>query len=87
MELSRLLKNKLYRDIVVFFHKNQTSIDTPRGIATWIKQERTVVKRALDKLVEIGILIDHRSSSTTGYSYTRDEKIIKDIAQQLNSCD
>ncbi|NQU95844.1 MAG: hypothetical protein HQ549_06455 [Candidatus Omnitrophica bacterium] len=85
MDLNELLKNKLYRGIVEFFHENQTSVDTPRGIATWVKEERAVVKNALDKLVELGILIAHEVSSTTGYSYTRNKKIIQTIEKQLKN--
>jgi len=87
MTLDKLLKNKLCRDIVKFFHENQSSIDTPRGIATWVKEERGVVKKALDKLTAAGILLDHKVSSTTGYSYTRNRKIIREIGKQLKNTD
>ena len=83
MHLSKLLKNKLYRDIIRFFHENQTSVDTPRGIATWVKEERAVVKDALDKFVTLGLLIAHEVSSTTGYSYTRNKKTIQTVEKQL----
>ena len=83
MRLSELLKNKLYRDIIGFFHENQTSVDTPRGIATWIKEERAVVKDALDKLVTLGLLNAHEVSSTTGYSYTRNKKTMQTVEKQL----
>lgn len=85
MALAKILKDKLHRDIVRFFHENQSSIDTPRGIATWVKAERPAVKKALDKLVKAGILLDHRASSTTGYSYTRDKKLIREIGAQLKN--
>jgi predicted transcriptional regulator len=83
MDLKSLFKDKLMKDIVKFFHENQTCIDTPRGIATWVKAERSAVKKALDKLAELGILTAHRVSSTTGYSYTRDAKLIKEIGKEL----
>ena len=85
MDLEKILKNELYRAIIEFFHENQSSIDTPRGVATWVKEERSTVKRALDRLVQYGILIDHQVPSTTGYSYTRNKKLIKEIEQQLEN--
>jgi len=85
MALGKLLKNKVCADITRFFHENQSSIDTPRGIATWVKAERPAVKKALDKLVASGVLLDHRVSSTTGYSYTRDRKLIREIGKQLKN--
>ena len=85
MALDKLLKNKLCRDIARFFHENLSSIDTPRGIATWVKEERPAVKKALDKLVAAGVLLDHKVSSTTGYSFTRDRKLIREIGKQLKN--
>ena len=85
MALDKVLKNKLCRDITRFFHENQSSIDTPRGIATWVKEERPAVKKALDMLVAAGVLLDHRVSSTTGYSYTRDRKLIREIGKRLKN--
>lgn len=85
MDLNELLKNKLYREIVEFFHENQSSVDTPRGIATWVKEERAVVKNALDQLVALGILTAHEVSSTTGYSYTQNKKITQTIEKQLKN--
>lgn len=85
MDLNKVLKNQLCRNIILFFHENQSSVDTPRGIATWVKAEREAVKKALDKLVELGVLIDHKAPSTTGYSYTSDEKIINEIDKKLKN--
>jgi len=83
MELERLLSDKLTKSIVAFFHENQSSIDTPRGIATWVKEERPKVKKVLDKLVKVGVLTDVRVSSTTGYCYTRNKKLIDEITKIL----
>ena len=83
MDTDKILKTRIYRDIIEFFHENQSSIDTPRGVATWIKEERPVVKKALEKLSEYGILMPHRATSTTGYSYTRNRKLIREIGAKL----
>jgi len=41
------------------------------------------VKRALEDLVEIGVLIAYRATSTTGYGYTSDRKLITEIGRFL----
>lgn len=83
MDIDKALKTEILCKIVRFFHENQASIDTPRGVATWIGEERAAVKDALEELVSLKILVAHRSPSTTGYGYTRDEKLIAKIAARL----
>ena len=73
----------LHFKIMKFFHENQASIDTPRGISTWVHEERSKVKQALEDLVDVKVLVAHRSTSTTGYSYTRNAKIISKIEKLL----
>ena len=73
----------LHLKIMVFFHENQASIDTPRGVSTWVREERSKVSKALEELVKLRMLTAHRSTSTTGYSYTRDLKIISKIEKLL----
>lgn len=83
MDANKMLESPIHRKIVAFFHENQASIDTPRGIATWIEEDRTRVKKALEDLVDLKILVAHRSTSTTGYSYTDDKKLISKIDKLL----
>lgn len=73
----------LHLKIIKFFHENQSSIDTPRGVSTWVREERPKVSKALEDLVKLKILSAHRATSTTGYSYTRDPKIISKIEKLL----
>ena len=84
MDLNKVLGSNIQLKIIKFFHENQASIDTPRGIATWISEDRGKVKRALENLVCLNILTAHRVTSTTGYSYTRDTKLISKIEKLLN---
>ncbi len=84
MDLNKALKSKIHKKIIAFFHENQAAIDTPRGVATWIEEDRTRVKKALEDLVGLGILTADRATSTTGYSYTRDRKTISKINKLLN---
>ena len=48
MRIEEAVKSDIHRKIIAFFHENQASIDTPRGISTWIREERTKVKQALE---------------------------------------
>lgn len=84
MDINKVMVTEINLKVVRFFHENQASIDTPRGIATWIGEERNKVKAALEELVRARILVAHRATSTTGYSYTRDEKLISKIGKILN---
>ena len=79
----KVLQSELHLKIIKFFHENQASIDTPRGVSTWVHEDRAKVKRALEDLVGLKILVAHRATSTTGYSYTRDPKIISKIEKLL----
>ena len=83
MDLNDALVSKIHRKIIIFFNENQASIDTPRGISTWIREERSIVKNALEDLVALGVLEAYRTTSTTGYGYTTDKKITSKIAKLL----
>lgn len=83
MNINKALNSKIHRKIIVFFHENQASIDTPRGVSTWINEERGKVKSALEDLVKLKVLVAVRASSTTGYSYTRNKKLIARITELL----
>ena len=85
MDTGKLLQSEIHVKIITFFHENQASIDTPRGVATWIGEDRTKVKAALEDLVSSKILVAHRTSSTTGYSYTSEEKLISKIGKFLKN--
>ena len=82
-DTNKTLQSGLHLKIVKFFHENQASIDTPRGVSTWVREDRAKVKKALEELVGMKILVAHRSTSTTGYSYTRNVKIISKIEKLL----
>lgn len=83
MSIDDAFRSKIHSKIIAFFHENQSSIDTPRGVSTWIREERFIVKQALEDLANLNILVAHRAPSTTGYSYTRDSRIISKIKKLL----
>ena len=83
MDIDKIFQSPVHVKIITFFHENQASIDTPRGVSTWIGEERAKVKPALEDLVNAKILVAHRTTSTTGYSYTCEEKLISKIAKIL----
>ena len=82
-DTNKTLQSDMHLKIVKFFHENQASIDTPRGVSTWVREDRAIVMKALEELVGMKILVAHRSTSTTGYSYTRNAKIISKIEKLL----
>lgn len=82
-DADKTFQSDLHLNIVKFFHENQASIDTPRGVSTWVREDRAKVKKALEELVGMKILVAHRSTSTTGYSYTHNAKIISKIEKLL----
>ena len=83
MDAKSAMRSDIHLKVIRFFHENQASIDTPRGVATWIGEERSKVKAALEDLVAADILTAHRATSTTGYSYTCDAKIISKLGKLL----
>jgi len=83
MDISKIIRSAVHLKIVRFFHENQASIDTPRGVATWISEDRLKVKEALEELVAGKILVADRATSTTGYSYTRDARTIAKVEKFL----
>ena len=83
MDIGKAFESPVHGKVITFFHENQASIDTPRGVATWIGEERSKVKSALEDLVVLKVLVAHRATSTTGYSYTRNFKIISKIEKLL----
>ena len=83
MDINKIFQSDVHVKIIGFFHENQASIDTPRGVATWIGEERSKVKLALEDLVGLKVLVAHRATSTTGYSYTNDGKLISRIEKLL----
>ena len=83
MDLLKAFESELHLKIMAFFHENQGSIDTPRGVSTWVREERAKVKQALEDLVALKVLTAHRETSITGYSYTCDSKLISKIDKLL----
>ncbi|MDO8525936.1 MAG: hypothetical protein Q7S07_05575 [Candidatus Omnitrophota bacterium] len=83
MGIDKFFQSEIHAKIMQFFHENQASIDTPRGIATWVAEERSKVMSALEDLVKAKVLVAHRTTSTTGYSYTSDALLISKIGKLL----
>lgn len=84
-KLEKVLKDKLSKDILVFFYQNQGSIDSVGGISTWVQRSREDVRKALEDLVELGVLSKDSTGATDGYCYTRDEKIMNIVNKLLKN--
>lgn len=85
MNLSKIFLSSVQKKIILFFHKNQSSIDTARGISTWIDSDLKDVEIALKELARIGILVVHKTSSTIGYAYTQNKRIITNIENYIKA--
>ena len=56
MDINKIFESEIHVKVLSFFHENQASIETPRGVATWIGEERPKVKAALEDLVGVYFL-------------------------------
>jgi len=80
MDLKKLAnRSSLHKEIISFFHNNPSSIDTPRGVSVWVHGDLVKVRQVLEELAQEGVLEADKVTSTTGYSYTRNPKIISQI--------
>lgn len=78
-----ILKSNIHRKILLFFIENQGSIDTPKGVSTWINENLQTVRIALEDLVTLGLLKAHRTTSTIGYSCPLSKQKLASLAAQL----
>lgn len=85
MELGRYLKSRINQKIIKFFLENPSSVDTSRGIATWINEDVNKTEKALKELVEAKILIPHGNDLTCAYGYTTDMHMIAKIKLRLKN--
>lgn len=84
MDLSKILRAPIKYRIVFFFHRHPSTVDTARGIATWVNRDVKDVEKALEKLTSLNILIAHRTNYATAYAYTQDKALISKIEKLLN---
>lgn len=83
MDLEKILNSKLSLKIIKFFIENPYCIDTAKGISIWTGMSLEKTKKTLEKLSADKIVIVHKSSSTKGYAFTPDKKIIAKIKKIL----
>ena len=83
IDLKKICATELNWKIIAFFHKNPTAVDTARGIAAWLNQDKEKIKEALDFLVNQQVLTSHRTTATTAYAYTQDKKLLEKIDKFL----
>ena len=81
--MKNLFKNEILKKVLLFFNENPNCIDTVKGISVWIGCPINSVQKALDKLVEEKILINHKALSMDAYSYTTDRHIVKKVEEYI----
>lgn len=85
MELSKILQSPIQLKIVSFFHHHPSTVDTARGVATWVNHDIKDVEKTLEELVSLNILIAHRTNYATAYAYTQNKDVISKIESHLIS--
>lgn len=83
--MKNLFRNEVIKKILLFFDENPHSIDTAKGISVWIGCDVEKVQKSLNKLVEKGIVVNHKAVSTNAYSYTTEKNIIKKVEKYIKS--
>ena len=83
--MKSLFKNEAARKILFFFNENPNCIDTVKGISLWISGDINTIQKALNRLVEEGIITSHTAASTTAYAYTNDKGIVKKIEKYIKN--
>ncbi len=83
MNIKELLKSELHYKILKFFKENPSSLETIKGITSWIGENKHKVKEAVDEIEKHNFLIKHESDDVTGYGLTYDEKLIKKLDKYL----
>ncbi|MFC1624299.1 hypothetical protein ACFL28_03150 [Candidatus Omnitrophota bacterium] len=84
-KIKRLFQSEAAGKILLFFNENPHSIDTAKGISIWVGCDVGIVQKALDRLVDEGILVNHRAASTDAYSYTTQKGVIKKIERYIKT--
>ena len=83
--IKELFKNEVTKRILLFFNENPNSIDTAKGISVWVECDIDEVRKALSRLVDKGVLINHKTASTNAYSYTNERGIVKVIERYIKN--
>ena len=83
--IKALFKNYAVKKILFFFNENPNCIDTSKGISLWIGEDISVIQKALDQLVENGVITSHQTASTTAYAYTNNRGVVKKIEKYIKS--
>lgn len=73
---STIVADSLSREIVHFLLKNETAMDTARGIANWwVRCDELAVQAALDRLIACGVITPYTFTSGILYGLTRNPDI------------
>lgn len=78
-DLNEILNSHLKIKIMKFFAENPASVESVRGISTWINKDKNEVKKALSELAAEGVIKKYVGATTTGYSFIANRKLCKKI--------
>ncbi len=82
--LATISEIPICRKIVTFFLRNVKATDTARGVAEWwVQEDLQATQDALDRLVEIGIVLVRTRGGRNFYSFTEDRVLQQSLRKIL----
>jgi len=75
----------LQRRILHFFQGHPQAVETARGIAVWVGVEMETIAESVQDLLKRRWLTADETSAVTGYALTRDERLLAQIQNALES--
>ena len=70
--------------ILKFFKEQPQAVETTRGMASWVGMELELIQEALNGLVHRKWLWADETNTVTGYTLTRDERLLAQIHKVLD---
>ena len=74
--IEKLIGSETKAELLMFFHENPETTDTPEGIARRIHRTTREIERDLSDLVDLGLLHEER---TLSFNKARDLEIRREI--------
>ncbi|HIE08653.1 MAG TPA: hypothetical protein EYP65_02260 [Armatimonadetes bacterium] len=88
--LVSVINSRVKLDLVLHFHRNRYTLDYAGGVAQKVGRREEEVRRALEELVEAGVVVRHTSKLHSDrppiYAYTRDPRTQALVARLAEYC-
>ena len=88
--LESVINSRVKLDLILHFHRNRYTLDYAGGVAQKVGRAEGEVRKALEELVEAGVVVRHTSKHHSDrppiYAYTRDPKTQALVAKLVEYC-